>query len=364
MKKQLCAISFVLLLFVMLASAAPINVLLNSPVDKATITEYTQTFIFSFDQDPVDIPNCSLIANNEVKGFRNSLIMRNNNKINLGLEGGAYTWFVSCLDKSLNVINSDTKTLTVNVGSNVKEGYEILYNLNGLRSYILTIAPGQKQVTLPAMKGGEDIDIKIGAKIYYLDVKKMGNYLNTTFVEIRDRSSGKSHQMLTPSTLKFDFNNDKTIDIALLLKNVERGVNAYFVVTPYPSGEQPVALPEENPTPPVVQPETPPAEKPPVPSPPKETPKETPKTPATGSESTSEAEKGETSRTWFIPVIIAVVIVIILVVVLPSLKGKKSGKKNLEKNAKKDAKKIMPEPEQQLAPQEKLDIIKSTGRRR
>jgi len=364
MNKPLCAISFVLLLFAMLASAAPINILLNSPADKATITEYTQTFLFSFDQDPVDILNCSLIVNNEVKGFRNSLIIMNNNKISLSLDQGQYSWGISCLDKNFNVINSGTKTFTVDVSSSVKEGYETLYNKNGLRSYVITIAPGQNLVTLPVIKGGEDIDIKMGGKTYYFDIIKMGADITSDFVDIRDRSSGKPYHMLVPSTLEFDFNNDKTVDIALLLKNVERGVNAYFVVTPYPGGEQPVTPPVENPNPPVVQPETPPAEKPPIQSPPKETPKETPKTPAPGSESTSEAENGEISSTWFIPAIVAVLIVIILIIILSSLKGKKSGKKNLEKNAKKDAKKIMPEPEQQIAPQEKLDIIKSTGRRR
>jgi hypothetical protein len=210
------------------------------------------------------------------------------------------------------------------------------------------------------MKGGEDIDIKMGGKTYFLDVVKMGNYLNTTFVEIRDRSSGKTHRMFTPSTLEFDFNNDKTVDIALLLKNVERGVNTYFAVTPYPGGEQPVTPPVENPTPPVVQPKTPPAEKPPIQSPPAEK----PQTPPTGSESTSEPEGEETGRMWFIPVIIAVAIVIILFVVLSSLKNKKSGKRTPEKGARQDAKKIMPEPEQQPATPANFYIIKSTGRRK
>lgn len=359
MKKHLCIISFVLLLSAMLASAAPINILLNSPADKATIKEYTQDFIFSFDQDPTDIIlNCSLIVNNEVKGFRNSLIMRNNNKISLDLGNGDYTWHISCLDNSLNVIDSDIRTFTVNTGSIVKEGYEIFYNTNGLRSYILTIAPGQKQVTLPAMKSGEDIDIVIGPKTYYLDILSIGVKINQTFVGLRDRSASKRYDMAVSSTQGFDFDNDKTIDVELLLKNVERGVNAYFVVTPYPAttpaapaettpGENPTQPAETTSETPVTQPQEQPAE---------QAQGNQAQEEPSGQEIISEQENNEPKSNWLIPIILVIVLAIVLAITLINSKAKKS-----EKRA---AKKEMPEQEQQPAQQEKFDIIKSTGKKR
>jgi len=352
-----------MLFFAMLASAGAISIMPNSPVDKATITEYTQTFIFSFDEDPTEILNCSIIANNEVVGYRNSLIMRNNNKINLELEEGEYTWYIKCLDESLNEITSATKALTVDVGAEIKEGYQILYNNDGSRSYAMTIAPGQKQVTLPEMKGGENIEIKLGGKIYYLDVVKMGDYIDTTFVEVRDRSTGKTHQMLTPSTIELDFDNDKTIDIALALKNVERGVNAYFTVTPYPSGTQEATPPEGQPTQPPETPPTIPEEQPSQEVPEQEIPEEESQEipPETG----IIPEQGKQAKSnWLIPAIIIIAALIILLIVFSSLKGKKSGKKNPLKDAKKDAKKEMPESEQQPVQQEKFDIIKSNNGRR
>jgi hypothetical protein len=363
MRKHLCVILFVLLLSAMLASAAPINILLTSPADKATITEYSQTFIFGFDQNPADILNCSLIANNEVQGFRNSLIIMNNNKITAGLEGGDYTWHISCLDKSLNVIDSDARTLTIDVGSTVKEGYDILYNLNGIRTYVLTIASGQKEVTLPAIKGGEYIEIKMGGKPYYLDIIKMGADINSDFVDIRDRTSGKPHHMLVPSTLEFDFNNDKTIDIALELKNVERGVNAYFVVTPYPATTPAENAPEENPTQPVETPsETPtttqpqPKEQPAAQAPVKQTQKE-----PSGQQLISGQENTKSKSSWLIAIILVIVLAIVLAIVLSS-----KARKLEKKTTKKDAKKEMPEQEQdqRSVQQEKFDIIKSTGRKR
>jgi uncharacterized protein YpmB len=360
MKKQLSGILFVFLLFAMLASAAP-SIILNSPADKTTITEYTQTFMFSFDQDPAVILNCSLIVNDEVKVFRNAVILRNNNKINLGLEGGEYAWHVSCIDESLNVIDSATRAFTVSVGSEVKEGYEVLYNTNGLRSYILTIASGQKQVTLPAMKGGEDIQIKMSGKTYYVDLKKMGNYLNTTFVEIRDRSSGKSYQILTLNTLQLDFNNDKTMDIELLLKNVERGVNAYFAVTPYPAAEE--IVPEEEPTtPPTIPNEIPdethvtqPVEQPAEDVTPEEEPQEELEP---GQGTVEEQEDSKSGSKWLVPIILVIVLAVILAIVLSS-----KAKRPENKIAVKEAKKQTPEQEQHPPAQEKFEIIKSSGKK-
>lgn len=374
MKKQLSAVLFILLFFMMLASAGAISVMPNSPVDKAIITQYSQSFIFSFDEEPTEILNCSIIANNEVVGYRNSLIMRTNNKISLELEAGEYAWYIRCLDKSLNEITSATKSLTVDLGAEIKEGYQTFYNSDGSRTYALTIAPGQKTVTLPAMKGGESIEIKLGGKIYILDVVKMGAHLDTTFVDVRDRSTGKTHKMLTPSVIELDFNNDNTIDLELALKNVERGVDAYFALTPYPTAAQPEDEPEETPGQPP-ETETPPA----IPS--EQPVQEQPSEGASGEEPGDALEPGETSTgtetgiipdepkqaksSWLIPTLIIIAVLVILLIILSGLKGKKSRKQNPLKEDKKAAKKEMQETEQQLPnQQEKFDIIKSNGRRK
>jgi len=280
MKKHLCILTFVLLLFALAVNAdEPISILLKSPSDGAVITTYEQDFLYSF-SEYVDILNCSLIVDDKVEGFRNILIRRTNNKMTIELEAGTHTWFMRCFDTEHSQILSEKRTLTVNVGAEIKEGYEILYNPNGLRSYVFTIAPGQSPVELPAMKGGEDIQIKIGKTVHYLDIIKMGVSGDTNFVEVRDRSAGTIHKMLVPSTFSFDFDKDKTIDIELSLIDVERNVNAYFVVTPYPGTtveeeeepeevtEEPEQQPEEEEVivvedeEPVVKPPTPPEPQP------------------------------------------------------------------------------------------------------
>jgi len=281
-----------------------------------------------------------------------------------------------------------------------------------LRSYIITIAQGQKPVTLPAMKGGEGIEIKISGKTYYLDIIKMGVNINTTFVDVRDRTSGKTYKMLTPTTLSFDLNNDKTTDISLTLKNVERTVNAYFVVTPYPGASQPSQP---------IQLETPPEEEPAPSTTPSETPAEEPVTQPPQPEDRnldSDADAmpdwwedkyglnkndpkdadqdwdkdGDTNLGEFLrdtdptfpeqqeegkskTLLIAMGIVLGLIIILliayaitkrgkTGKKQKQAGQKNVKKEVKKEKEAHSENDEPLPASNEKFDIIKSTGRRK
>jgi hypothetical protein len=360
----------------MLVNAEPISIILKSPSDNAVITGYSTDFMFDFNQQPESISTCSLIIDDQVKGTRDSLIMISNNKINVQLENGDHTWLIKCYDTSSKEINSETRNFSIKTPAPSNESYEIFYNNNGLRSYIITIAQGQKPVTLPAMKGGEDIDIKISGKTYYFDIIKMGVNINTTFVDVRDRTSEKVYKMLTPTTLSFDLDNDKTTDIALTLKNVERTVNAYFVVTPYPiAGEAPEeTTPAETPTEQPAEKPTQPAEQP------KQEPAAQPEQGITKekydqmkeSEKTMEQPEEGKSKTLLIAIGIVLGLIIILLIVYAitkrgktGKKQKRAGQKNVKKKEVKKEKEAYPENDEPLpASNEKFDIIKSTGRGR
>lgn len=331
MKKHLCVLTFILLLFALTVNAEPVDIILKSPSDGASASTYKVDFIYSF-SGYADILNCSLIINDEVKGFRNTLFEINDNKISLQLESGSYEWFIRCFDSDFNEMVSETRSLSVNVGG-VVEGYETVYNYNGLRSYVITLFKGQNPIELPAMKGGEDIQIKIGSKKHYLDVLKMGADVNTSFVEVRDRASGDIHRMLEPSTLTFDFDEDKTVDIQLHLKEIERNVNAYFVVTPYPGypGIVVEEEPEPEPTEETQQEQQEPVEEPTVEE---ETPEEGGiEEPEQEEKIEEEPEPKEKSSLWLVLIIIVVVLAIILVIVF-SLKGKKGRGKGSKKKVK------------------------------
>jgi competence protein ComGC len=375
MKREICVFTLIILSCAMLVNAEPISITLKSPSNGAVITGFSLDFIFDFNQQPDNINECSLIIDNAVKGTRNSMIIMSNNKINAQVESGNHIWLIKCYDTSSKEINSETRSFSIKAPALSNESYEIFYNNNGLRSYIITIAQGQKPVTLPAMKGGEGIEIKISGKTYYLDIIKMGVNINTTFVDVRDRTSGKTYKMLTPTTLSFDLNNDKTTDISLTLKNVERTVNAYFVVTPYPAaGEAPEeTMPAETPT-------GQPAEKPTIPA--EQPEQELAAQPEQGitkeeddqmkaSEKTLEQQEEGKSKTLLIAMGIILGLIIILLIVYAIMKMKKSGKKqkqagqkNVKKEVKKEKEAYAENDEPLPASNEKFDIIKSTGRRK
>nr|MCK4929971.1 hypothetical protein [Nanoarchaeota archaeon] len=397
MRKQVYILTLILLLLITTVNAEQINIILKSPGDGSVTTAFTQDFIFSFDQDP-DMINCSLIVDDEEKEVRNTLIQRNSNKMNIELESGTHAWFIKCYDTEFNKILSETRSLTVNVGGGIKQDYEIIYNANGLRSYIITIAPGQDAVELPAMKAGEDIQIKINAKTHYLDIIKMGSDVSTSFVEIRDRTSNTIHRMLAPSTLSFDFYEDDTADIELFLRNVERNINAYFIVTPYPGAvvEEPEEVEEE----PEVIEEEPVEEEEPVGE--VEEPEEVISEEEIKEEEPAEEEPEEAepmpekkSKTWLTLLIIVIILIIVLVIILTSKSRKKVKKVKVKKKKKQEKKKQVKgvkekkekiskkEPEEavgvekekkeeskSLEPEEdwpiltdKFDIIKSTGKK-
>ncbi|HJX05369.1 MAG TPA: hypothetical protein VJ461_01530 [Candidatus Nanoarchaeia archaeon] len=386
MKKQLFIATFILVLSILLitmVNAAPANIVLKLPADGAVISTYTQDFMFDFDAD-VNILNCSLIIDGEVKAKRNTMLVRTNNKLTVtDLEAGSHTWHVECYDSDFNKIVSEERTFKLDVAGSTSEGYDTIYNSDYTRTYVITPAPGQKPVELPAMKANDEIQTKIAGKSYYILVVKMGISINSSFVEMREQGSS-SQKILVGSSLDFDFDKDKTIDIKLLLKRVERSKEAYFTVTPYP-GAQPA--PAETPTQPVTpapeEPETP-AEEPATEEP--ETPAEEPETSGEEPQITPvplqpEPEKEKSSLVMVILIILVVLIIILLAILLISRKSK-SGirKKEIKKSApkKKEPRSSIPppidtgeedEPEPKLkipddeepAVNEKFDIIKSSS---
>ena len=380
MKKHLCILALVFLLVVLTVNAQeePISIVLKSPGNGASIETYKVDFLYSF-SGYTELRNCSLIVDNEVKGFRNTLFEINDNKITLQLDTGSHEWFMRCFDTDLNEMVSEKRTLSINLGGPV-EGYETIYNYNGLRSYVITLFPGQKVIELPAMKGGEDIRIKMGTKTYYLDIIKMGVSESTNFVEVRDRDSGVVHRILVPSTISFDFDNDKTTDIDLYLKDVERNVNAYFIVTPYPG----TAVEEESEEEPVTEtteePQQEPVEQPQVEEEPEEEPMEEPE----GEEVVEEeAELESGSKLWLVLIIVVVVLAVVLVILfsLKGRKGKEAGVKPGKVKVREKIGKIKPEKKktkEEPKPgseskedfedwpvlKEKFDIITSTGRKK
>ena len=407
MNKHLYTIIIIFLLFALSVSAQSANIILRSPGNNAVITTYTQDFIYSFDQY-VDILNCSLIIDDEVKAVRNALIVRNNNKLTAELEAGTHDWYMQCYDSEFNEIISEARTLTVNIGMGIEEGYETVYNINGLRSYVLTITPGQSPVELPAMKGGEDIQIGIKGKTHYLDVIKMGAAEDTSFVEVRDRTANKIHRILVDETLSFDFDGDKTVDVDLTLKEVERNVNAYFIVSPYPGTtlQEPEEQEEEEPEPAT---ESEPGEEPEVIE--EEEPVEQEEEPESVEEEEPEAVEEEKKASffgkvynkisrldkklkWAVAFIVLIILLIVVLVILTMIRKKRKittvklgdeEKKPEKKQAKKEARKkpgkqekIKSKEEAEFTEisekekvdwpvmddkKEKFDIIKSTGRK-
>ena len=366
MKKQLFITTFVLglLLFVSMTGAAPANLILKLPADGVTTSTYTQDFIYSFD-DYVTILNCSLIVDDEVKAVRNTMIIQNNNKISAEISAGSHTWFMKCYDSDFNAIVSEKRTFKLDVGGSVKSGYETVYNSDGTRSYVITIAPSQLPVELPAMKGGEDIRIKIAGKTYYLDVIKMGLSIDTYFVDVRDRSTNKIYKILEDSSIELDFDKDNTTDIKLYLKDVERSVNAYFIVTPYPATQPAVEETPEQPEEPAEEPETP-AEEPTIPEEPETpaeepgTPEEEPQTPPVSPQPEPEKEKSKTGM--IILIVFAVLIIILLAILLISRRSKsRMRKKEIKKvtGKKKEGKTSIPPPvetSKETTPASKLKI--------
>ena len=107
--------SFILIVIsAAMACAAPENIVLKSPANGKEVTSPNQEFIFSFDQN-TNILNCSLIIDDTVKSFRNTLFNIENNKMSATLDAGFHSWYISCYDSDLNNIISAKNTLLLMV---------------------------------------------------------------------------------------------------------------------------------------------------------------------------------------------------------------------------------------------------------
>jgi len=391
MKKQLCIITFFLLVLAMTTYAAtiePTKIILKSPKDGDTVESYTLDFIFSFDQYG-DVKNCSLVMDGQVSKVMNIMFRINDNKITGELTSGTHKWFIKCYTGTFKEIVSETRSLKVNLPAPAS-GFTNTTNSEGIRTFTITPAQGQSPISLPAMKSGDQIDIRVGAKKYELAIMRMGSAANTSFVEVKDRTAGVIHKMLIGDSVNFDFNKDNVTDIGLALNNVEKKINAYFIVTPYPGASE--ELPAEE----IVEENTP--SEPPADvvaennitqdtqQPPSgETPQETPQAePTPQEEPAAEAEEGQAggqSKLLTIVLVIAVLVVIIIIIAVIILRKKDEKKMVRKKSSPSDAPPPVkkddenagqdegaeeaeePEPEDKIpASKETFDIIKSQGK--
>jgi len=343
MKKQLYIIltlTLLILIFATVVSAADINILLNSPGTDAASSSTSQDFIFGFSQVP-DMEECSLIVDGEVKKTRNTLIMMNNNKLNIELESGSHEWMVKCIDTDNNELVSETRKLTINAGTATAGDYDIIYIASGLRTYAITLSEGKDAFDLPAMKGGEEMQFKLGSKKHYVDLIKMGTDDKGGFVEIRDRTHSKIYRLALDTSQAFDFNDDAILDVELMFKELERNVNVFFTVTPFPG-----TVVEPEPEVPVVEPEPEPI---PVEPPIEE------ETPIVGGDEDEHGCIGSAGYTWceekqkclreweepcevaavepeptknkaWIPILIAIIVIALILIIIFSSKGKKKPK--------------------------------------
>jgi len=375
-KGKLVSISLIILLLAA-TNAFATSIVLKSPSNNTKISTSRQDFIFSFDNYQ-DILNCTLFIDSQPKRVMNSLIKIQDNKIAAELENGEHTWFIRCYDSSSQQINSESMVLTVGLTVITKEGYETLYNNNGFRSYLITLFPGQKPVTLPPMKAGEDIRLKINNDLHYIDVLKMGAATNSSFVEIRDRSNEKKYRLLLTESVNLDLDNDKRIDTAIKFVDIKRGIDAYFLVIPYPK-EQAQALKPEASEPPTGESNQSttgtdaPSEQTAIATTDQsqaneeETGSDTPEQSKPPTDQTTE-DAGNNTTDLIMAVIVAVVIIAGVVIFSSRKKGKKPEKKEDRKTSEH---KPAPEKEHETKAvegkkdeEEKFDIIKSTGKRK
>ena len=321
------------MLSAMLVCAEPVKIILAGPSDNDKVTDSKVTFIFNFDQY-ASINNCSVIIDDEPRGTLNTLIGINGNKISVNLNDGTYDWFIRCYDAQLNQINSSTRTLTVNTASTSKGGYQNLTYTDGTMAFILSPYQGQTPISLPGAKAGDEIQLKIKGKTYYLFIIRVGVSNNGTFSEVKDKNAGKIHKLLTTESADFDFDGDNITDIKLTLDHVVRDKNAYFIVTPYPDSLAEEEIPVEEPA--------------------EEEPPATEEAPAAG---TTEKEK-----TGMTILIVLVVIIILLIIILIIARKKKEKPVIPNKTAEKRAPDA---PEKEEAPSDdvKFDIIKSDTKR-
>lgn len=367
---------FLIILLLAATNALAASIVLKSPSNNSKTSTSRQEFIFSFDNYD-DILNCTLFIDNQPKRVMNTLIKAQDNKMVTDLENGEHNWFVRCYDYSGLEINSENNILIVGLTVITKEGYETLYNNNGFRSYLITLFQGQKSITLPPMKAGEDIRLQIGGDIHYVDILKMGATTNSSFVEIRDRSSEKKYRLLLAESVNLDLNNDKKTDAEIKIVDIKRGVDAYFVVTPYPDEQAQTTTPEAPEQ--TVNESGQPATETGAPSDQTTTtvPDQGQTNDEAGSEEPQPAEQpveqsSEDTESSAPAIIMAVIVAAIIILAVAIFSIRKKGKKPEKKEAQKTTEhKHVPEKEHETKAvegkkdeEEKFDIIKSAGKRK
>ncbi len=383
--KKLSLAIIILILCVALGSAQS-EITLKLPADNVVSKNYEQEFIYAFDSKP-DLINCSLIIDNEIAETRNTLFQTTYNKMNVELEQGSYEWMIKCVKKDYSELVSETRTLSIASETiTTEEGYEIEYYSSGLRSYVVPLTQGAEPVELPEIKGGEDIQLVYKSRSYYLDIIKMGAHVNTSFVEVRDRAAQKIHRMRVLESIEFDLDQDEIIDASLLLQEVERGINAYFTITPFPgaaaqedaeeniSEEETIEDKEEvNETEPLPEEETQEETTQEAPAGEQEVEEELPEEETQTEETVSQAK--DKTGLWSLILLIFLIIIIVLIVVFLVIRHLKKPEKNKEPKQKKDEKaesKKTPGKPEESKPDKKpepksrqdFDIIKSARRKR
>jgi hypothetical protein len=306
------AFLIVAILLMSVTSLAIPDIELRGPVNGATTESFRIEFGYGFSSVPNDIAKCSLFVDGTQVAQRQNLFSYDNNKIGFELEEGTHTWFIRCSDDAGEEVTSDTRTITVASAIEGEEGFETIYTNSGDRIQVVILTRGVEGIGLPAMKPNDGIRFKTAKTSYDFDFLKMSAVDGKTFAELRDRKNSKLYKIFVGESLDVDLDADEEVDVRLVLDKINRGVEAFFVVQPYPGyvpveetpvvEEEPeVSVPEEVPGETTTPVEVPVAEETPVETPVVATPTES-ETPAVV---VSEEKKG---FNWLIPLVIIIVL--------------------------------------------------------
>jgi hypothetical protein len=313
MKNMFKSAFLIVAVLLMSVSALAIpDVTLKSPSNGATTESFRVEFGYGFSTPPADIAQCSLFIDGSQAAQRQNLFSYDNNKISFELAEGTHTWFIRCSDSAGEEATSDTRTITVTSAVGGEEGFETIYTNSGERVQVVSLTRGVEGIALPAMKPSDSIRFKTAKTTYDFDFLKMSATDGKTYTELRDRKNSKLYKIFVGDSLDVDLDANEEVDVRVVLDKTNRGVEAFFVVQPYPGyvpveetpavEEEPeVSVPEEVPTETTTPVEEPAAE---------ETPAETPVVAAPADAETpavvvSEEKKG---FNWLIPLLVLIVL--------------------------------------------------------
>jgi hypothetical protein len=150
MRVRSTVLIFLVLVLATLAAAEPLAIHLSGPSNGTIVSEEKVSFSYGFNQQP-QVNNCSLMVDDVQIETRGDLISFDNNKITGTLGAGDHLWWIKCITLEGKVVESDGWTLKVDIQLNVSNGYQVVYNNNRFRSYIVPISESYDPVTLPAM---------------------------------------------------------------------------------------------------------------------------------------------------------------------------------------------------------------------